>query len=214
MAGGFNQYGGLAGGIADSYGLDRSVFFGLIETESNWNPNADAPSSSAYGFTQLLAGTAKDLGVNRFDPTQNLKGGAAYLSQQLKRFGGDYTKALAAYHDGPGAIGKFGGFDYAKKVLGKAKGYLDKGSKLLGIDKGDIATTALNAVVPGAGTLAEGLGITGDCNWLCQLKEWILDSGFFKRLALAVLAFIIIFAAFALMRGESIMPSALKGKAA
>jgi hypothetical protein len=211
MAGGFDQWGGTAGSIADSYGLDRSVFFGLIDTESSWNPNADASSSSAYGFTQLLSGTARDLGVNRFDPIQNLNGGAKYLSSLVNRFGGDYTKALAAYHDGPGAIGLHGGYDYAKKVLGKAQGYLQKGSHLLGLDKAGVGT-ALNMVVPGLGSVTDGLGITGSCDWFCQFKQWILDSGFFKRMALAILAFIILAAAFALFGKQQILPSVVGKK--
>lgn len=208
---GFGQWGGTAGGIADSYGLDRSVFFGLIETESGWNPNADAPSSSAFGFTQLLSGTARDLGVNRFDPVQNLKGGASYLSTQIKRFG--VVKGLAAYHDGPGAIGLNGGYAYAKTVLSKAKKYLGTGNDLLnnaGVQAG------LNAVLPGSGQIAGivggALGGGDSCglNPICYLQQWIENSGFFKRLALAIVAFIILIAAFMLMRGESILPSALK----
>jgi soluble lytic murein transglycosylase-like protein len=36
-------------------------------------------------------------------------GGAKYLKQQLDAFGGDVTKALAAYNAGPGAVQRFGG---------------------------------------------------------------------------------------------------------
>lgn len=208
MGFGFDQYGAQAGSIADSYGLDRSIFFGLIDTESSWNPNADAAGSSAYGFTQLLAGTAKGLGVNRYDPIQNLQGGASYLSGLISKYG--TVKGLAAYHDGPGAIGLHGGYEYAQTVLSKAKKYLASGKHLLGLDSG--AGAALNMVVPGAGTVTDALGITGSCNWVCQLQNWIADSGFFKRLALAVLAFIVLFAAFALMKGESIVPNINLGK--
>lgn len=195
---GFDVYGSTAGNIANQYGLDPAVFFGLVQVESGWNPTAKNPGSSAYGFTQLLSGTASDLGVNRFDPVQNLKGGASYLSQQLKRFGGDYTKALAAYHDGPGAVGLHGGFDYAKKVLGAAQGFLGEGKKLLGLDAGDVA----NAILPGSGVVLDGLGITDGCGWLCQFQDWIKSTGFFTRLALAVLALILFFAGFYLMKGK------------
>jgi hypothetical protein len=206
---GFDQWGGTAGSIADSYGLDRSVFFGLIDTESGWNVNADAPGSTAYGFTQLLAGTAKGLGVNRFDPVQNLNGGAKYLSSMINKFG--LERGLAAYHDGPGAIGLHGGFAYAKKVLGKAQGYLNTGKHLLGLDKGGVGA-ALNMAVPGLGSVTDGLGITGSCDWFCQFKQWILDSGFFKRLALAILAFIVLAAAFALIGKQSVLPNAIGKK--
>lgn len=194
----FDQYSGIAGGYADANGLNRSVFYGLIQTESSWNPYADAPGSSAYGFTQLLAGTAKGLGVDRFNPTQNLKGGAQYLGDLVKKYGGDYTKALAAYHDGPGAIGLHGGFDYAKKVLDNAKKFLGGG------DTGKLVEMGANAILPGSGAVLDGLGLTSDCGWICQLQNWIKDSGFFQRIGLAILAFIIIAAAFYLMNRTEI----------
>jgi soluble lytic murein transglycosylase-like protein len=43
------------------------------------------------------------------DPIQSLDGGAKYLRQQLDAFGGDVTKALAAYNAGPGAVQRHGG---------------------------------------------------------------------------------------------------------
>lgn len=213
---GFDLFGAQAGTVADKYGLDRSIFFGLIDAESSWNPNASPGTSSAWGFTQLLKGTAAQMGVNRFDPMQNLEGGAKYLSGLLKQYGGDYNKALAAYHDGPGALGLHGGFDYARKVFGKAQGYLQQGKHLLGLDKGVGAAIAAgaNAVVPGSGAVLDGLGITSDCGWICQLQDWIKSSGFFKRLALALLAFIIIAAGFALFRGQSIVQAITPKKGA
>lgn len=50
----------------------------------------------------------RDLGVsNRFDPTENLSGGADYLARQLLRFG-DVRLALAAYNAGPGRVARLG----------------------------------------------------------------------------------------------------------
>lgn len=218
--GGYTEWGQTAFSIANDYGIDPAVFGGLIEQESSWNPTASPGTSSAFGFTQLLKGTAADLGVNRLDPTQNLQGGAKYLSNLLNQFHGDYTKALAAYHDGPGAIGLHGGFDYAASVLNKAKKYvtdaggglLDKAGKFLSGDTGKLVEEGANMIVPGSGAVLEGLGITGSCDWFCQFKNWIVDSGFFKRLAIALLAFIFILAAFYMMKGD-IIEKATKGLA-
>ena len=57
-----------------------------------------------------MPGTAAGLGVTDvLDPLQSLDGGAKYLRQQLAAFGGDVTKALAAYNAGPGAVQRYGG---------------------------------------------------------------------------------------------------------
>jgi len=50
-----------------------------------------------------MPGTATGLGVNRYNIEENLRGGAAYLRQQLDRFGA-YHLALAAYNAGPGRV--------------------------------------------------------------------------------------------------------------
>ncbi len=64
--------------------------------------------AGACGLTQLMPGTAADLGVrDRLDPEQNLRGGADYLARQILRFG-DLRLALAAYNAGPGRVARLG----------------------------------------------------------------------------------------------------------
>ena len=94
---------------AKKHGIDPALLAGLVKQESGFNPNAGSPAG-ARGLTQLMPATAAGLGVtNVLDPIQNLDGGAKYLRQQLDAFGGDVTRALAAYNAGPGAVQRYGG---------------------------------------------------------------------------------------------------------
>jgi len=94
---------------ARANGLDPALLAGLIKQESGFNPNAGS-GAGARGLTQLMPATAAALGVtNVLDPQQSIEGGAKYLKRQLDAFGGDVTKALAAYNAGPGAVRRFGG---------------------------------------------------------------------------------------------------------
>jgi soluble lytic murein transglycosylase-like protein len=94
---------------AQANGVDPALLAGLVKQVSGFNPNAGS-GAGAKGLTQLMPGTAAGRGVTHIlDPQQNLNGGAKYLKQQLDAFGGDVTKALAAYNAGPGAVQRFGG---------------------------------------------------------------------------------------------------------
>jgi hypothetical protein len=108
-----SQYGGVANDAATANGIPPDLFNSLITFESGWNPN-NPSSKGAIGFGQLMPGTASDLGVNPFDPTQNLQGSAAYLGKQLSTFG-NIRDALAAYEAGPGNIKA--GYANADKIL-------------------------------------------------------------------------------------------------
>ena len=124
------QFDGMINAAAAKYGIDPALLKGLVRAESNFNPRAGSPAG-AQGLTQLMPGTARGLGVtNPFDPQQSIEGGAKYLAQQLKTFGGDVRKALAAYNAGPGAVQRYGGVPpyaetraYVDRVMGYAQGY-------------------------------------------------------------------------------------------
>ncbi len=96
----------------------------VVQAESGYNPKA-LSSKGAMGLMQLMPGTADLLGVsNAWDPQQNVRGGTAYLRQQLDRFDGSVRLAVAAYHAGPNAVVKYGGVppypdtqEYVERVL-------------------------------------------------------------------------------------------------
>jgi soluble lytic murein transglycosylase-like protein len=115
---------------AQRNGIDPALLAGLIKQESGFNPTITS-SAGAVGLTQLMPGTASSLGVtDPTDPAQSIDGGARYLAQQLKTFGGDPAKALAAYNAGPGAVTQYGGVppyaetqNYVKNVMAFADQY-------------------------------------------------------------------------------------------
>lgn len=92
---------------AERHGLDPKLLHALVVVESAYRNEACSPVG-ACGLAQLMPGTAADLGVrDRFDPVENLSGGAAYLARQMLRFG-DLRLALAAYNAGPGRVARLG----------------------------------------------------------------------------------------------------------
>jgi hypothetical protein len=84
-------------------GVDPDVFERLVQNESSFNPSPPDAGAGAVGLSQLLPSTARGLGVDPYDPRQNLQGGANYLKQQYDRYG-DYYNAAAAYTAGPGNV--------------------------------------------------------------------------------------------------------------
>ena len=92
---------------ARAHGLDPKLLHALVITESAYRADARSPVG-AGGLTQLMPGTARELGVtDRFDPIENLRGGADYLARQILRFG-NLRLALAAYNSGPGRVARLG----------------------------------------------------------------------------------------------------------
>ena len=137
---GSSQYDAQINAAAQKYGVDPNLIKSVMKTESNFNPNAVSPVGAA-GLMQFMPGTAKDMGItDRFDPQQSIDGGAKYLAQLSKRFGGDTDKTLAAYNWGMGNVERKGldqmpkeTRDYLKKVKGNMPVEIAKTSSPLSI---------------------------------------------------------------------------------
>lgn len=89
----------------------RCLLQALIWQESRFQIGARSPVG-AYGLTQIMPGTAGDLGIYPAyyeDPYLQVTGGARYLAQMLAMFDGNIIHALAAYNAGPGRVQDYGG---------------------------------------------------------------------------------------------------------
>ena len=104
----------------DVYGVDPLLLASVMEAESGFTM-ASTSSAGAYGYMQLMPETAAGLGVDRYNPLENVLGGASYLRQQMDHFAGDgeygLTEAVAAYNAGGGVVEKYGGVPpYAETI--------------------------------------------------------------------------------------------------
>jgi TP901 family phage tail tape measure protein len=128
---------------AKASSVDPALFAALVAQESGFDPNArgrraDGSFSGAFGLSQLMPGTARELGVNPRDPMQNLMGGAKYLRQQLDRFG--LEGGLRAYNQGPGAQQRTPGGnsqesrEYPGRVLARYKQFAGGSEGMAGLE--------------------------------------------------------------------------------
>ena len=115
--------------VADRYALDRRLLHAVVKVESSYDPHA-VSRAGAVGLMQLMPETAEQLGVsNRWDPQQNLDGGARLLRRLIDRFG-ELELALAAYNAGENAVIRHGNRippfpetrRYVKKVMKAYRG--------------------------------------------------------------------------------------------
>jgi hypothetical protein len=121
--------------IAEAHGKDilkatigtnvsPALVLAVIGIESAGNAEA-VSSAGAVGLMQLIPATADRFGVkDSADPTQNIKGGVAYLDWLIREFDSDPLMVLAAYNAGENAVKDNGGVppyaetrDYVPKVL-------------------------------------------------------------------------------------------------
>jgi N12 class adenine-specific DNA methylase/2'-5' RNA ligase len=104
-----SSYEDLARAAAAKYHIDPDVFVRQLQQESGlqpFNPDGSVKVSKAgaRGIAQFMPETAAGMGINPDDPAQAIDAAARLDAQNLQRYGGDYSKMLAAYNAGPGNV--------------------------------------------------------------------------------------------------------------
>jgi hypothetical protein len=231
-------YSPYANQMANQYGISPTLFSNLITQESAWNPSAIGPVTrfgSAIGLTQLLPSTAAGLGVNPYDPYQNIEGGAKYLSQMIGKYGReDY--ALAAYNWGPGNVDNWisRGASYAG-LPNETQNYL---YKILGPDFNPDANRAgvgapgsydmdalmrtlggglMNPAITGVGLGAAQTARDQATGWLGGLTSWFKGinnsvESFIMRVAFILMGLIVVAVALYMLGNRSTVVVAVAQK--
>ena len=98
----------LADAAADRYGLPRALVRSVMTAESGLQTDA-VSVKGAVGLMQLMPETAREMGVDPWDPAQNVDAGTRFLRALLEKYDGGLWHALAAYNAGEGAVDKYRG---------------------------------------------------------------------------------------------------------
>lgn len=195
---------------AVQYGVPPAIAVAVAQQESNvqqFTPTGAVVSryephlnDYSYGIFQLLGSTARDLGVDPKDPTQNIQGGVRYLRMVYDWTGGnDWRAALQAYNGGIGnwqrGTTTIDAKRYADQVLARAgvpSGTAPSAPVIYAINSptlqqpGNVAITQVGQApdigYQGPGTLTDLFG-----NPVSQLDTWSVDSLLNDREALLAL---------------------------
>ena len=150
---------------ASDYDVREDLVRAVIQVESGFNARARSPKG-AMGLMQLMPKTAAELGVrNPYNPTENIRGGVAYLRSLLDRYQ-DETLALAAYNAGPSAVDRYGS---TVPPYRETQQYVDKIQTITGAD----------ALPPSAGSkvLYKTLVLNEDGRLVLRLTDTKPSSG-------------------------------------
>jgi hypothetical protein len=115
--------------LAPEYQLAPALVLAVMAQESNFDPLAESPKK-AQGLMQLMPETGARFNIVRLrDPSQNIRGGMAYLRWLLAYFEGDVQLTLAAYNAGEKAVDRYLGVPpyaetrlYVRKIMAAVGG--------------------------------------------------------------------------------------------
>lgn len=90
----------------DKYSLPHGLLERMAWQESRFNPRAVSPVG-AQGIMQFMPATAREFGIDPFEPYQSIDAAGRYVAQLYRKFG-DWPRAIAAYNWGMGNVARKG----------------------------------------------------------------------------------------------------------
>ena len=104
-----SPYDSLIQSAADTHGVNYDLLHKQLFLESSFNPNAKSPTGPR-GIGQFTKATGKAYGLvaeeDFYDPAKSIDAAARHMKDNLKLAGGDELKALLAYNQGAGKLGR------------------------------------------------------------------------------------------------------------
>lgn len=102
---GFHKYENEIISAAEKVGLPKEIAIhaAFKETGNLRNPETARSRAGAIGVMQLMPGTARELGVDPYNPQENIMGGVVYLKKLYDKYQ-DPQLTLMAYNAGPGRL--------------------------------------------------------------------------------------------------------------
>lgn len=93
-----DDYKAYAAAAAKREGVPVDMFLWQIGKESSWNPNAKNPieGNTSGGIAGFIDGTAKQFGIDKWNPYQSIDAAAKYDAQLYKQKG-SWEAALTSY---------------------------------------------------------------------------------------------------------------------
>jgi len=86
---------------AERQGVNPDFVLPLVFQESRLGANTGPSKAGAIGVMQIMPETAKYLGIDPEDTSQNIEGGVRYIKMLSEKLGGDPNLVAVAYNAGP-----------------------------------------------------------------------------------------------------------------
>ena len=140
------------------YGLPAGVLSSIGFTESSFNSNAVNKASGAAGLMGFMDRTAKEYGINPYNPDESVDAAGKKVAGLRKYYNGDLTKAVAGYNAGERRVNnavRTAGDDWISKLRPETQDYI---TKILG--GGPQQPKLYNIPLASGGTLQAPVGMS------------------------------------------------------